>query len=173
MASGHFLKSSSSTTEQRQTTDNEISDSRLTVKSDKDLGNSLSSIATCSRTSRNTLLCDGSVIIQPSSCVSTSSVLRQQKDISPDSPLDGEKPNDLLQRLYELWRIQLTPSYRPHVYGNPEATAEHNLECVKSIQRSRLQKKGKQMPSAMVLQAVVYMKKVQISRPLIFATALG
>ena len=167
MASGHFVKSSSSTTEQRQTTDHEISDSRLTLKSDKDQAYSITSITTCSPTY------DGSIIIQPSSFVSTSNVHRRQRDVSPDSPLEGEKPNDLLQRLYELWRIQLTPSYRPHVYGNPEATAEHNLECVKSIQRSHLQKKGKQLAGAMVLQAIVYMKKVKISRSLIFATALG
>ena len=123
------------------------------MKSDKDQAYSITSITTCSPTY------DGSIIIQPSSFVSTSNVHRRQRDVSPDSPLEGEKPNDLLQRLYELWRIQLSPSYRPHVCGNPEATAEYNLRSLRD-----LYPQDPHTPNwtKRVAQVMVFCRKVQI-----------
>ena len=56
---------------------------------------------------------------------------RHGSDVSPDSPLPGERPNDLLVRLFALLPAQLTASYRPHVAPNPEATADFNLRYVK------------------------------------------
>ena len=54
-------------------------------------------------------------------------------DISPDTPLKGESPNDLLLRLFDLWPSQLAPSYRPYVQPNPEHTVEHNLRYVREL----------------------------------------
>ena len=85
--------------------------------------------------------------------------------------MEGEKPNDLLQRLFEMWPTQLTPSYRPHAHGSPEATAEFNLRYLKElypIHQQRSLRKAK--ISGVVVQTVFFLgKKVQITQ---FATSL-
>ena len=153
-------KPSSTTTEPKQAPRVKGSDSRTTMKSDKEQAKDCvqSRASTGSRTSKTTLVCDIN-IVQPSSAISATSVVRRPSDISPDDPLDGEKPSDLLQRLYELWRIQLSPSYRPHVCGNPEATAEYNLRSLRDLypQEPRTPNWMKR-----VAQVTVFCRKVQI-----------
>lgn len=153
-------KPSSSTTEPKQASRAKGSDSRTTMKSDKEQAKDCvhSMVSTGCRTSKTTLVCDINNV-QPPSAISTTSVIRRPSDISPDDPLDGEKPNDMLQRLYELWRIQLSPSYRPHVCGNPEATAEYNLRSLRD-----LYPQDPHTPNwtKRVAQVMVFCRKVQI-----------
>ena len=106
-------------------------------------------------------------VCRPSSAIGTSNVYRRPSDISPDSPLDGEKPNDLLRRLFEMWRVQLTPSYRPYVCVSPEATAEYNLRRLKDLyplhQRARSLRRVK--ASGVVVETLFYLgRKVQLTQ---------
>ncbi|KAL8600716.1 hypothetical protein ACOMHN_057305 [Nucella lapillus] len=67
-------------------------------------------------------------------------------DCTPNyPPRGGEKPNELLQRLYNLWPTQLTASYRPNAVGNPEATADFNLRYIRELypRRRGLRRKAK------------------------------
>ena len=101
---------------------------------------------------RTASVCSRSTVQQntTASTFSISSVERGNIDISPDSPMAGEKPNDLLRRLYEMWPAQLTDSYRPHVEPSPLATAESNLRYVrervakKRLDNERVQQAWKQ-----------------------------
>ena len=85
---------------------------------------------------RTASVCSRSTVQQntTASTFSISSVERGNIDISPDSPMAGEKPNDLLRRLYEMWPAQLTDSYRPHVEPSHLVTAESNLRCIRERQ---------------------------------------
>ncbi|XP_076462104.1 uncharacterized protein LOC143294613 [Babylonia areolata] len=87
---------------------------------------------------------------------------RRRSDVSPNFPSGGgEKPNELLQRLYSLWPSQLTGSYRPHATGNPEATAEMNLRYVRELyplrRKGMMHRKGKAV--GMVVGAIDHMNK--------------
>ncbi|KAL8581375.1 hypothetical protein ACOMHN_004260 [Nucella lapillus] len=48
-------------------------------------------------------------------------------------PMEGEKPHDLLQRLYEMWPAQLSQSYLPSARANPEATVEFNFRFLRKL----------------------------------------
>ena len=138
----------SSTEATKQPSKEKRSESRVSakgVKVDKGVEVDKDSARTASVCSRST--------VQQNTTASTfsiSSVERGNIDISPDSPMAGEKPNDLLRRLYEMWPAQLTDSYRPHVEPSPLATAESNLRYVrervakKRLDNERVQQAWKQ-----------------------------
>ena len=139
-----------SSTEQKLATRAKRSVSRVTMKSEKDRVNIVTSITTCSqRTSRTTL--------PPHTIASGASVVRRNSDISPSYPLAGEKPNDLLRRLLQLWP---TSSYRPSTRVKPEATAEYNMRILKARQRPRF----KVRVSTVVAVDASLTKKAQMAR---------
>ena len=143
-------KVASSTTEQNLATHAKRWVSRVTMKWEKDRVNIVTSTTTCSqRTSRTTLL--------PHTVASAASVVRQNSDISPSYPLAGEKPNDLLRRLLQLWP---TSSYRPSARVKPEATAEYNMRILKARQRPRF----KVTLSTVVAVDASLTKKAQMAR---------
>ena len=146
-------KVASSTTEQKLAARAKRSLSRMTMKSEKDRANTVTSTTTCSRrTSRTTL--------PPHSVASAASVFRRNSDISPDSPLAGEKPHDLLRRLLQLWP---SSSYRPSARVKPEATAEYNMRILKARQRPRLKVR---VSTVVAVDTALLTKKAHMARPI-------
>ena len=121
------------------------------MKSEKDRVNIVTSTTTCSqRTSRTTL--------PPQTIASAASVIRRNSDISPSYPLAGEKPNDLLRRLLQLWP---TSSYRPSARVKPEATAEYNMRILKVRQRPRFKVR---VSTVVAVDTASLTKKAQMAR---------